>query len=186
MCLFGQSSGSRYMASDRGLSNPRPDVLSGVRYQIVPSGRGLPMAQVDLRFRRDLPVVANPDMTLAVLLDCSGLMQEAFREGHVLNVAAAILNHVALAGVGYNLAFYDDRVSYAGHISSLSSLQTAIRQNGPRGGTFVTEALRGVIQKYRTQPGLYVIVIVNNEFADKNQVEQLIHQRTDFGERSWL
>jgi len=176
MRLFGQSSSDPYMASERGLSNPSSQILSGVRYQIVPSGRGLPMAQLDLRFRRELGAVANPDMTLAVLLDRSGSMQEAFREGHVLNVAAAIYNHVALAGVGYDLAFYDDRVSYAGHINSLSSLQTAIAQNGPRGGTYVTEALRGAIQKYRTKRGLYVIVITDGEFADKDQVRQLVLQ----------
>ena len=174
MRLFGSSSSNPYMASDRGLSNPRPDVLSGVRYQIVPSTRGLPMAQIDLRFRRDLGAVANPDMTLAVLLDRSGSMREAFREGHVLNVATAIFNHVAQAGVGYDLAFYDDRVSYAGHIGSLSALQTAILQNGPRGGTHVTEAIRGAIQKYRTQRGLYIIVITDGEFADKAQVETLV------------
>lgn len=176
MRLFGQSSGNPYMASDRGLSNPRPDILSGLRYQIVPSSRGLPMAQIDLRFRRDLSPVCNPDMTLVVLLDRSGSMQEAFREGHVLNVATAIFNHVAQAGVGYDLAFYDDRVSYAGHIGSLSSLQTAILQNGPRGGTYVTEAIRGAIQKYRTKRGLYLIVITDGEFADKTQVEQLVLQ----------
>ena len=176
MRLFGQSSADPYMASDKGLSNPNSQVLSGVRYQIVPSGRGLPMAQVDLRFRRDIGAVANPDMTLAVLLDRSGSMQEAFREGHVYNVAAAILNHVALAGAGYDLTFYDDRVSYAGHISSLSSLQSAIAQNGPRGGTYVTEALRGAIQKYKAKRGLYVIVITDGEFADKDQVRQLVIQ----------
>lgn len=174
MRLFGQSSGDPYMASDRGLSNPRPDVLSGVRYQIVPSVRGLPMAQIDLRFRRDLPAVANPDMTLAVLLDRSGSMADAFREGHVLNVAAAILNHVSYAGAGYDLAFYDNHVSYAGHIGGLPALQTAIAQNGPRGGTYVTEALRGAIQKYRTRRGLYVIVITDGEFSDKDQVRQLV------------
>lgn len=171
---IGQSSANPYMASDRGLSNPRPDVLGGVRYQIVPSTRGLPMAQLDLRFRRDLPAVANPDMTLAVLLDRSGSMSEAFREGHVLNVASAILNHVAYAGVGYDLAFYDTHVSYADHIGGLAALRTAIAQNGPRGGTYVTEALRGAIQKYRTRRGLYVIVITDGEFADKTQVEQLV------------
>lgn len=164
------------MASERGLSNPNSQLLRGARYQIVPSGRGLPMAQIDLTFRRELGAVANPDMTLAVLLDRSGSMQEAFREGHVQNVAAAIYNHVAQAGVGYDLAFYDDRVSYAGHINSLSSLQSAIMQNGPRGGTYVTEALRGAIQKYRTKRGLYVIVITDGEFADKIQVRQLILQ----------
>ena len=176
MRLFGQSSANPYMVSDKGLSNPNSQVLSGVRYQIVPSGRGLPMAQVDLRFRRDIGAVANPDMTLAVLLDRSGSMQEAFREGHVYNVAAAILNHVALAGAGYDLTFYDDRVSYAGHVNSLSSLQTAITQNGPRGGTYVAEALRGAIKKYKTRRGLYVIVITDGEFADKDQVRQLVIQ----------
>ena len=174
MRLFGQSSANPYMASDKGLANPNSQLLSGVRYQIVPSGRGLPMAQLDLRFRREIGAVANPDMSLVVLLDRSGSMGEAFREGHVLNVASAIFNHVALAGVGYDLAFYDDRVSYAGHIGSLSSLQTAILQNGPRGGTYVTEALRGAIQKYKTKRGLYVIVITDGEFADKAQVRQLV------------
>ena len=174
MRLFGQSSADPYMASDKGLANPNPQLLQGARYRIVPSGRGLPMAQVDLRFRRELGAVANPDMTLAVLLDRSGSMQEAFREGHVLNVAAAIFNHVAQAGVGYDLAFYDDRVSYAGHIQSIAALQSAIALNGPRGGTYVTEALRGAIQKYRTKRGLYVIVITDGEFADKDQVRQLV------------
>ena len=95
MRLFGQSSSDPYMASEKGLSNPNPQLLRGARYQIVPSGRGLPMAQVDLTFRRELGAVANPDMSLVVLLDRSGSMQEAFREGHVQNVAAAIYNHVA-------------------------------------------------------------------------------------------
>ena len=162
------------MSSDKGLANPNSQLLSGARYQIVPSGRGLPMAQLDLRFRREIGAVANPDMSLVVLLDRSGSMGEAFREGHVLNVASAIFNHVAQAGVGYDLAFYDDRVSYAGHIGSLSSLRAVILQNGPRGGTHVTEALRGAIQTYKTKRGLYVIVITDGEFADKAQVRQLV------------
>ena len=174
MRLFGQSSANPYMSSDKGLANPNSQLLSGARYQIVPSGRGLPMAQLDLRFRREIGAVANPDMSLVVLLDRSGSMGEAFREGHVLNVASAIFNHVAQAGVGYDLAFYDDRVSYAGHIGSLSSLRAAILQNGPRGGTHVTEALRGAIQTYKTKRGLYVIVITDGEFADKAQVRQLV------------
>ena len=72
--------------------------------------------------------------------------------------------------------FYDDQISYAGHINSLSSLQAAVARNGPRGGTYVTEALRGAIQKYKTKRGLYVIVITDGEFADKLQVRQLILQ----------
>ena len=176
MRLFGQSSANPYMTSDKGLANPHSALLSGVRYQIVPSARGLPMAQLGLTFRREIGSVANPDMSLVVLLDRSGSMQEAFREGHVLNVATAILNHAAQAGVGYDLAFYDDRVSYAGHINSYSTLQSAILQNGPRGGTYATEALRGAIQKYKTKRGLYVIVITDGEFADKAQVRQLVLQ----------
>ena len=176
MRLFGQSSANPYMASDKGLANPHSALLSGVRYQIVPSARGLPMAQLGLTFRREIGSVANPEMSLVVLLDRSGSMQEAFREGHVLNVATAILNHAAQAGVGYDLAFYDDRVSYAGHINSYSTLQSAILQNGPRGGTYATEALRGAIQKYKTKRGLYVIVITDGEFADKAQVRQLVLQ----------
>lgn len=134
------------------------------------------MAQLGLTFRREVGSVANPDMSLVVLLDRSGSMQEAFREGHVLNVAAAIFNHAAQAGVGYDLAFYDDHVSYAGPIGSYSGLQTAIAQNGPRGGTYVTEALRGAIKKYKTKRGLYIIVITDGEFADKDQVRQLVLQ----------
>ena len=81
---------------------------------------------------------------------------------------------MAQAGVGYDLVFYDDQVSYAGHIQSLPALQTAINQNGPRGTTYVTEALRGAIQKYQTRRGLYVIVITDGEFADKDEVRQLV------------
>jgi len=178
MRLFGQSislsGGDPYMSSDRGLANPRPDILSAVRYQIVPGARGLPVAQVGLRFRRDFAAAANPDMTLAVLLDRSGSMSEAFQEGHVYNVAAAILGHVQQAGAGYDLAFYDNHVSYAGHIADTSALRTAIAQNGPRGGTYVCEALRGVIKKYRKKRGLYVIVITDGEFSDKVEVRDLV------------
>jgi len=178
MRLFGQSigppGGDPYMSSDRGLANPRPDILSAVRYQIVPGARGAPMAQIGLRFRRDFAAAANPDMTLAVLLDRSGSMSEAFREGHVYNVAAAILGHVQQAGAGYDLAFYDNHPSYAGHIADTHALRTAIGQNGPRGGTHVCEALRGVIQKYRSKRGLYVIVITDGEFSDKVGVRDLV------------
>jgi hypothetical protein len=100
MRLFRLSNNGPYMASDRRLANPRPDLLTAARYQIVPGPRGLPMAQIDLTFRRDLPAISNPDMTLAVLLDRSGSMGEAFRAGHAYNVAAAIINHVAAAGDG--------------------------------------------------------------------------------------
>ena len=133
------------------------------------------MAQVGLRFRRDFAAAANPDMTLAVLLDRSGSMSEAFREGHVYNVAAAILNHVHPGWrPAIDLAFYDNHVSFAGHIADTYALRTAIAQNGPRGGTYVCEALRGVIKKYRKQRGLYVIVITDGEFSDKVGVRDLV------------
>ena len=176
MPFFGRSSNGNYMASDRRLANPRPDLLDAARFQIVPSPRGLPMAQVELRFQRFLRPIANPEMSLTVLLDRSGSMGEAFREGHVLNVASAILGHVQQAGVGYDLVFYDDQVSYAGHIQDGMSLQRAIQANGPRGGTYVTAALRGAIQKYHARAGMYIIIITDGEFADKNQVQQLVIQ----------
>ena len=47
-------------------------------------------------------------------------------------------------------------------------------QNPPNGGTLVTEAIRGAIERYRTRRGLYLIVITDGEFADKLQVEQLV------------
>jgi len=166
--------GSPYMANDRKLTNPRPDLLIGLRYQIVPGSRGLPMAQIDLTFRRNLPSISNPDMTLAVLLDRSGSMSDAFSEGHVYNVAAAIYNHVAAAGARYDLIFYDDRVSYAGHMNSLEAIRIAISNNGPRGGTYVTEALKGAVNKYKSHRGLYLIVITDGEFSDKTQAQQFI------------
>ena len=147
MGLFDQLSANPYMSSSRGLANPRTDLLASVRYQIVPSLRALPMAQIELDFRRDIPTVSNPDMTLTVLLDRSGSMSEAFREGHVFDVASAIFNHAFYAGVGYDLVFFDDRVSYAGHMRTTNDVYAAIQNNGPRGGTYVTEALRGAIQE---------------------------------------
>jgi uncharacterized protein YbjQ (UPF0145 family) len=176
MPFFGRSSSGPYMASDRRLANPRSDLLDSTRFQIVPGPRGLPMAQVEMKFRRNLPTVANPDMSLTVLLDRSGSMGEAFREGHVYNVAAAILNHLQPAGVGYDLVFYDDKVSFAGHIQSQSALRQAINANGPRGGTYVTAAMRGAIQKYKTRKGMYLCVITDGEFADKDQVQKLVIQ----------
>ena len=174
MRLFGMGNGP-YMSMSRGLPNPEPALVDRVRYQILPSLNGLPSAQVSLQFRRNSTIVtSNPDMTLAVLLDRSGSMQLAFQEGHVFNVAQAILNHVAPANVGYDLVFYDDQVSDAGHIRWDSDLRQAVANNGPRGGTYVTAALRHVIKKYKTRSGIYIIVITDGEFADKQNVMDLV------------
>ena len=174
MRLFGMGNGP-YMSLSRGLPNPEPGLVDRVRYQIVPSLNGLPSAQISLQFRRDTTVVtSNPDMTLAVLLDRSGSMQEAFREGHVYNVASTILNHVVRAGVGYDLVFYDDQVSDAGHMRNDFDLRSAVNDNGPRGGTYVTSALRHVIKKYKKSAGIYIIVITDGEFSDKQNVMDLV------------
>lgn len=172
MPLFGNGP---YMSMSRGLSNPRPDIIQNVRYQIVPSLNGIPSAQISLTFSRFTNVVtSNPDMSLAVLLDRSGSMSAAFEEGHVYNVARAILDHVAVAGVGYDLVFYDDRVSDAGHMRSDSDVRYAVANNGPRGGTYVTAALRHVIKNYKKRNGIYIIVITDGEFADKQDVLNLV------------
>ena len=167
MRLFGLRGNGPYMAFDRRLPSNRSDLLRSSRYQIVPSPRGLPMAQLSVSFRRDLPAIINPDMNLTVLLDRSGSMQEAFAEGHVYNVAMAIYNYVAWAGVGYNLVFYDDHISDAGHISSAQQLASAISMNGSRGATYVMAALQHAVTKYRGTKGMYIIVITDGEFADK-------------------
>jgi uncharacterized protein YbjQ (UPF0145 family) len=176
MRLFGLGNGP-YMSFSRGLPNPQPDLLAGVHYQIVPSLRGLPSAQISLRFRRDITgAVSNPDMSLAVLLDRSGSMQEAFAGGHVYNVLAAIQNYAALAGAGFDLVFYDDRVSDAGHMRTIADVGRAVAANPPRGGTYVTSAMRHVIKTYRKRAGMYLIVITDGEFADKNDVLKLVTQ----------
>jgi len=174
MRLFGIGNGP-YMSFSRGLSNPRPDLIAGIHYQIVPSVRGLPAAQINLRFRRDISgSLTNPDMTLAVLLDRSGSMQETFNEGHVHNVALAIHNYAVVAGSGYDLIFYDDRISDAGHMRTNYDVQNAVSANPPRGGTYVSAAIRHVIKKYKQRAGLYLIVITDGEFADKNEVLALV------------
>jgi len=174
MRLFGMGNGP-YMSLSRGLPNPEPAIVDHVRYQIVPSLNGLPSAQVTLQFRRNANVVtSNPDMTLAVLLDRSGSMREAFAEGHVYNVASTILNHVLPAGIGYDLVFYDDQVSDAGHIRQDRDLRAAVNNNGPRGGTYVTSAMRHVIKRYKQRAGIYIIVITDGEFSDKQNVMDLV------------
>lgn len=174
MRLFGGGSGP-YMSMSRGLANPRPDLLASARYQIVPSLNGLPSAQVSLTFRRDISAgITNPDMTLAVLLDRSGSMQQAFAEGHVYNVAMAIHNHVVVAGSGFDLVFYDDRISDAGHMRTGQDIQNAVMMNQPRGGTYVASALRHVIKTYKKRAGIYIIVITDGEFADKQEVMNLV------------
>src|SRR5229473_7247537 len=108
MGFFRRLGGSGpYMGSPSTLANPRPDLLSRATYQIVAGPHGLPVAQLGLTFKRTGPAVANPDLTLAVVLDRSGSMTETYRDGHVYNACAAILNHVSLAGVGFDLVFYD-------------------------------------------------------------------------------
>jgi uncharacterized protein YbjQ (UPF0145 family) len=172
MRFFGLTKSDPYLSRPRGLANPRPDLFRSVHYQIVPSPRAMPMAQVSLDFRQDVRPCANPDMTLTVLVDRSGSMAEAFAEGHVYNVTSAILNYVAPAGVGFDLIFYDDRVSDAGHITNFNDLNMAIQMNGPRGGTQVALALRQATAKQ----GKYVIVITDGEFADKDKARQIIIQ----------
>ncbi len=174
MRLFGLGNGP-YMSLRRGLANPRPDILTRVQYQIVPSIRGVPSAQISLQFQRNISgSITNPDLSLAVLLDRSGSMQAAFNQGHVYNVAATILNHVAPAGAGYDLVFYDDQISDAGHMRTPAEVKYAVDRYGPRGSTYVTAALRHVIKNYHSKRGMYIIVITDGEFADKIEVLNLV------------
>lgn len=173
----------------RGLRSPythfahripdRPrNVLEQARYQIVPGGHGVPVAQLELDVWRTVPGCTNPDMTLALVIDRSGSMTETFADGHVTNAASAIFGHVAGwapgAAADINLAFYDSHPTFVGRVRTLRDLERAIRANRPTGGgTRVSATLRGVIDKYRRK-GIYVIVITDGEFADKTQVESLV------------
>src|SRR6185437_10314132 len=147
-------------------------------YQHMSSNRGLPTIGLRLTpnhsARQGIGGAANPDMTLAVLLDRSGSMEEAYRDGHVYNAASTILNYVAAAGTGFDLVFYNHAASYAGHIRTDSELRAAIQRNQPTGGTTVLEALQGTIKRYKQRAGLYIIVITDGEFSDKTQVQSYI------------
>jgi len=163
-----------YMAWAKNLPYYDRNVFRMAKYQVVPGPSGVPMIQLDLAFQRGLPCVANPDMSLAVLMDKSGSMGETFRSGHAYNACATILNHVARAGVGYDLYFYSDRTTHAGYINSTQALTDAFRANRPGGGTVVTPAIQMAMEQQRKTPGLYMIVITDGEFQDKVQVETYV------------
>ena len=161
------------------LANPRPDLFKGITYQHMTSNRGLPMIGLNLMPARAASSsgysgVSNHEMTLALLVDRSGSMREAYQDGHVMNAASTILDYVTAAGSGFDLVFYDNTPSYAGHIAGTNKLATAIRDNPPRGGTYVTEALRGTIERYKKRAGIYIIVITDGEFADKTNVQNFV------------
>jgi len=169
------------ITGEKSLANPRPDLFRHLTYQHMASNRGLPAIGLRLTPNRSAGRgggggAANPDMTLAVLLDRSGSMAEAYRDGHVYNAASTILNYVAAAGTGFDLVFYNHAASYAGHIRTDSELRAAIQQNQPTGGTTVLEALQGTIKRYKQRAGLYIIVITDGEFSDKTQVQSYIVQ----------
>ncbi len=180
MNLFGGGK-NPYMLFPKRLPNWPRDLLSAASYQIAPAERGAPLARLDLRFQQYLPPVANPDMALALLIDRSGSMTETYRDSHVYDAANAILQRTNGPGLpnpaaGFDIAFYDTRPTYAGRVYNANDLSRIITLNAPRGGgTTVSEALRGTIERYRgKKSGIYVIVITDGEFSDKYQVEQLV------------
>jgi uncharacterized protein YbjQ (UPF0145 family) len=173
--ILGQR-GSPFMAYPGKLHGWPSDLLSAAHYQIVPGPHGTPIAQVDLRFRRDLPTVMNRDLALVLLIDNSGSMTNTFSEGHVFTAADTILQQLGPGG-GFHLAFYNSTPSYYGWVDSYTALQDAISRNPPTGGTTVSGAIRGVIQRYQGgKSGIYIIIITDGEFSDKTQVQSLVLQ----------
>ena len=160
------------MGSPRTL--PTPPSIQKATYQIITSEHGLPMVQLGLQFPAYGDATTNPEMSLLLLIDRSGSMQETYDEGHVYNVAEAVLSYLPANGAGLDLVFYDDRMSDAGHITSMADLDNAIRANPPRGGTYLAKTLRASIERYRRKRGIYAIVITDGEFADKGEVQQYI------------
>jgi uncharacterized protein YbjQ (UPF0145 family) len=173
---FLRRAGGPLLGSARNLPHARGDVFRRATYENATSPSGLPMIQLNLTFQRNFAGVTNPDMSLAVLLDRSGSMSETYRDGHLYNAASTILNYVAAAGGGYDLVFYNHTPSFAGHIRTTADLQNAIAANPPGGGTRVTEAIQGAIERYKKKAGLYIIVVTDGEFSDKDQVQKLVVQ----------
>ncbi len=152
---------------------PHPTLLNAT-WQVVAGTTGQPAAQLFFSFRDAPPSVANPDMTLALLLDNSGSMGSDYSNGHVYNLASMLLNRCRQAGVGYDLVFYNSHPSFAGHVDSDADLHRALDRNPPGGATAIVEALRGTVTRYRKQKGIYIIVITDGEFSDKTQAMQLV------------
>ncbi|MBX9722041.1 MAG: heavy metal-binding domain-containing protein, partial [Candidatus Obscuribacterales bacterium] len=180
-----------YMQNPRPLKNVDWNVFKLATYQIVPSEHGVPMVRLELDFRRPTSSLftlargwtfpsstINPDMTMAVLLDKSGSMSGTFSEGHAYNCCWNILNHLQSAdhNLGYDLVFYSDQVYDAGHVNSQPNLNSIIRRTRPSGGTLVTEALKQTIKTHHKKRGLYVLVITDGEFQDKQRVQEYITQ----------
>lgn len=199
MSFFGLFGNGPYMAWAKRIPMSKDAARSfrNATYQVVASPNGLPMMQLDLDFRRLntawkpvsamkqmfslnptyndwAPSTSNPDMSVALLMDRSGSMAGSFRDGHVYNVCVNILYYLQSAGVGYDLFFYDDKVSHYGHVQTPEQLRTAISNNGPRGGTRVTQCLRQAISASRSTRGIYVIVVTDGEFTDKLDVQDYV------------
>ena len=165
-----------YMSVARRLKGRDSSILDGATYQILPGDRGLPVAQLELQFNRwKFPnPTFNPEMSLCVLLDKSGSMSETFSDGHAFNACAAVLDEVQYSGNGFDLVFYDTAPRFHGRVKDRDDLRRAIDANRPGGGTAVTGALRGAVKHYRKKRGLYLIVITDGEFSDKQEAEQYV------------
>ena len=202
MPFFGLFGNGPYMAWAKRIPMSKQEsyYFRNATYQVVASQNGLPMVQLDLDYQRldgtgrpTTPLrqmyamnalspvyrdwaksTANPDMSVAVLMDRSGSMASSFNDGHVYNVCANILFYLQAAGVGYDLVFYDDRVTHYGHVTNDNDLRKAIMNNGPRGGTRVTQALRETLSNYRKKKGIYIIVVTDGEFQDKLDVQNFV------------
>lgn len=174
MSFFSKGSSSPYMMFPKKLPSYPRDLLTKATYQIVQGPQGAPQARIEMRFTLGPPSVVNPSMALGLLLDRSGSMTETYNDGHVFNAADAV--YTLVGSSGFELGFYDTRPSYAGHVDSRASLRQKIDSNRPSGGgTAVTSALRGMIQRLRAiKPEVYVIVVTDGEFSDKTAVQQLI------------
>ena len=188
---------SPYMAWPKKFREFNRSLLDQATYQVLPSPNGVPMVKLDLAFSRlnssGTPIrsfwgmppkylvymdwaanVANPDMSVVVLMDISGSMMGAWTDGHVRDVCKTILNYTLSAGQGYDLILYNDRPVECGAITDLTTLGNIIANHPPCGGTYLTEALRLAISKYKRHKGLYIIVITDGEFQDKQRVAEIL------------
>ena len=181
----------------RPLSNPRPDLLDTIAYQTGTSDQGLFMVQLTMTFR-PRGGATNPEMSLALLVDSSGSMQDAEAYSEI----EAIFSHVR---EGSDPVFFDDEPSFAGpmrphlfgqnedlmhavaaHDRSRRDTddRAYVRQlvdtldlhedkdrlaRAPRSTSF-TAALQATIQHYHTRRGLYILVFTDGQFEDRDEI----------------
>jgi hypothetical protein len=97
---------------------------------------------------------------------------------YFVDASVSILSHVATYGAGYDLAFYDDAVEYAGTIHGPSELQAALQANPPRDRhSYLAMRLQEACQRLRSDRDLYLLVFAKQLFLESAEVAAAVLQQ---------